>query len=111
MGNIIWEDLPTSNGVDLDRESVFTLSSDISDMEMFGEKDSITMAVVESGKVHLYHSQTGVVEAVAWGRTPRDEHGHADVVVDIPLITCDHLRVLWLAGVITGDYPTPRLQR
>ena len=36
------------------------------------------------------------------------DRGQTDVVVDIREITLNHLRVLWLAGVITGDYPTPR---
>ena len=105
MPNIVYETLPAKNGVDLSHECVYTLMADAEDEETFSRPDLlVTGKVTEAGTAYLYHSQTGEVEAVAWGRTPRDDHGHADVVVDIQEITLDHLRILWV-GCDYGELP------
>lgn len=108
MPQIVYETLPCCF-IDLDHCTVLTLDTMVEDQELFdgatGE-EQILDSVIESGRIEVVDMDTGKVTPIHWGKTsPSTEDGFVDVIVDLPEININHLRALWLYGVIDGDCP------
>jgi hypothetical protein len=90
--HVIHENLP-AHSVDLNHEAVYGMSFD-DEME---EKTTAELmeATIDSGTVECSEGRIG------WGRTKRDEHGFADVLIDRAKVTEPIIRALDKAGIIT----------
>jgi hypothetical protein len=101
-GHKVYENLPTTGMVDLDKHQITrnTRVCSVSSWSVAEENPDMIDDVVSSGCIVLCDTGNGTENKIYWGKTKVNPQGFCDVVVDVPAITKDILLALYAMNVL-----------